>query len=258
MNKNEILQSGVLESYVLGVASLEEKTQVEEAITLFPDLKKVISEMELALEKAALENRIKAPEGIKSKILDKIPELEIPENQVRLPGNEATSSALNFSLLAACFVGGMILSAAAMWFGMMRPQGDVVSTMQKEIALLEEKCLQEGDFYAFINDQNTKPVVMRSVDGTNVYGAVGYWNDDTGKGLIRTNLPELESNLVYQIWADVEGEMISLGLLDYNSSKSEYVELQYLANAESLNITIEPAGGSSHPTVENLVVSGAI
>jgi anti-sigma-K factor RskA len=44
--------------------------------------------------------------------------------------------------------------------------------------------------------------------------------------------------------------MINMGTLN---TDNELVPLKYIENAESLNITIEPAGGSDHPTVEELV-----
>ena len=52
------------------------------------------------------------------------------------------------------------------------------------------------------------------------------------------------------MWSDVEGEMIDMGLLDSNRN---LIELKYIDAAESLNITIEPAGGNDHPTVADLV-----
>jgi anti-sigma-K factor RskA len=54
------------------------------------------------------------------------------------------------------------------------------------------------------------------------------------------------------MWSDVNGEMINMGTL---GTDNELVSLKYIENAESLNITIEPAGGSGsdHPTVEELV-----
>ena len=40
--------------------------------------------------------------------------------------------------------------------------------------------------------------------------------------------------------------------------KSDWLDIKFLPNAESLNITIEPEGGSEHPTVSRLVASANI
>ena len=63
-------------------------------------------------------------------------------------------------------------------------------------------------------------------------------------------LPNLPDNQTYQMWSDVDGEMIDMGLLP---NDKELVTLKYIDRAESLNITIEPAGGNDHPTVERLI-----
>ncbi len=52
------------------------------------------------------------------------------------------------------------------------------------------------------------------------------------------------------MWADVDGEMISMGLLP---TDKELIALTYIDKAASLNITIEPKGGNDHPTVERLI-----
>lgn len=54
----------------------------------------------------------------------------------------------------------------------------------------------------------------------------------------------------YQMWADVEGEMINMGLID---NKKDLLAMNYIENAESLNITIEPLGGSEHPDVSRSI-----
>jgi hypothetical protein len=36
-------------------------------------------------------------------------------------------------------------------------------------------------------------------------------------------------------------------------TNEELITLKYIDKAESLNITIEPAGGNDHPTVEKLI-----
>ncbi len=50
--------------------------------------------------------------------------------------------------------------------------------------------------------------------------------------------------------------MINIGLLQHPGDDMQ--ALQFIDNAESLNITLEPAGGSEHPTVELLYVNAEI
>jgi hypothetical protein len=82
---------------------------------------------------------------------------------------------------------------------------------------------------------------------------VSYINHKTKSVVINTErLPELDSDHDYQMWADVEGEMINMGVI---SKAKNLMAMTYIDHAESLNITIEPAGGNDHPTVERLVTN---
>ena len=65
-------------------------------------------------------------------------------------------------------------------------------------------------------------------------------------------LPDLDADHDYQMWADVEGEMINMGVI---SKDKKLMAMNYIDHSESLNITIEPAGGNDHPTVERLVTN---
>ena len=70
------------------------------------------------------------------------------------------------------------------------------------------------------------------------------------------NLPKLPEDQQYQIWGDVAGKMISIGLISQNLAK--YQDSVFLENAASLNVTSEPKGGSKEPTVSRLVASRVI
>ena len=82
---------------------------------------------------------------------------------------------------------------------------------------------------------------------------ISYVNDIERSVLVNTSyLPELDEAHDYQMWADVEGEMINMGVIDVTTPM---LAMNYIDHSESLNITIEPAGGSEHPTVSRLITN---
>ena len=82
---------------------------------------------------------------------------------------------------------------------------------------------------------------------------VSYVNHKMKSVVINTEgLPELDADHDYQMWADVEGEMINMGVISKNKNLMAMTNIDH---AESLNITIEPAGGNDHPTVARLVTN---
>ena len=82
---------------------------------------------------------------------------------------------------------------------------------------------------------------------------MSYVNHKIKSVVINTErLPKLDPDHDYQMWADVEGEMIDMGVI---SKDKTLMAIAYIDHAESLNITIEPAGGNDHPTVSRLVTN---
>ena len=68
------------------------------------------------------------------------------------------------------------------------------------------------------------------------------------------NLPNLPEDQCYQMWAEVNGEMVNLGIIKQIEDKDRFLALPYGENAISY-ITIEPNGGNESPTVQNIVAN---
>ena len=58
MNIQEYISSGIIESYVLGLASPEERTEFEQICAQYPELAEARNNFELALEEQAGKNAI--------------------------------------------------------------------------------------------------------------------------------------------------------------------------------------------------------
>ena len=108
-------------------------------------------------------------------------------------------------------------------------------------------------------DKTKLPTTQRYVVGGTTIApdafAIAYWNPDLEQGwLDPTKLPQLPADRQYQIWADVHGEMISIGLIPKDDDT--LVTINFLDEAESINITQEVLGGVDHPTVDLLTANG--
>ncbi len=56
------------------------------------------------------------------------------------------------------------------------------------------------------------------------------------------------------MWAEVNGEMLNLGIIEQTTDNENLMALPYAKNAVGY-ITIEPKGGNENPTVENIVAN---
>jgi len=104
-----------------------------------------------------------------------------------------------------------------------------------------------------MGDPNTQKYILKGNALSPDALAVGYVNHKDRKVLLdASQLPGLTEDQDYQLWADVEGEMIDMGVVQ---KENGLLAMNYIAGAESMNLTIEPAGGSEHPTVSNLIAN---
>ena len=123
--------------------------------------------------------------------------------------------------------------------------------MQDRLSNLEQTFEVTSQRYQSINNRNVIPLLLK---GNRIFPesrAVAYVNHTAKSVMVNSQgLPPLEKDKTYQMWADVDGVMINMGLLP---ADTDLIPLKYIDRAESFNITIEPAGGNDHPTVENLI-----
>ena len=68
MNIQEYISSGIVESYVLGLATAEERTEFEKLCAQYPELVEARKKFEEAIERQAMENAPAPPEFLKEKI----------------------------------------------------------------------------------------------------------------------------------------------------------------------------------------------
>ena len=258
MNREQILQSSLLEKYVLGTTTPMEEGIVEQALSLFPDLKFELESLEKSLEQSAMSNKVLAPEGVKESILREISSQNISSSQVKNEGvsNIKSDSKIPFLSIAASFLVGALIAGLIGWNGINELE-QTNDNLSNELALLKEDCQKEEQLFAFIQNVETQKLLLQSAEG---HTSVGYWNENIKQGLFHSiDLPGIEESESYQIWADVEGEMLPIGLINQvDYVQNTFHELKYLEDAESINITIEPKGGSDHPNVSRLVFSAAI
>ncbi len=249
---SEILESGLIESYLMGLCSESERAEFEYYLDAFPEVRKAYSEYELSIEKMAIENAELPPESIKQALLSKIQSTENHTN------TNLRSSNSVFKWIAGALA--LLLVGGVFW---MYSSITKFKTLQQEHQALIEDCenqrnrtLEPMAQLELIKHHETQTVVLNGSSFNNDAEVIVFWNPNYEYGLLDIeSLPKIDDKSCYQIWADKDGKMISRGVFDYTN---QFIKIDYLEDAESLNITIEPKGGKDHPTVERLVANGLI
>lgn len=253
----DFLDSGLLEQYVIGATDEEQSEEVVAHINSYPEIKFAYQKLQEELKLYSNLYAKKPPLGIKEQILSDIysgsKSKEVP-----------TAIPFKWLSIAAIFIG---LAAITGLFYINGQNNDLQNQLSKSTKELQK--LQVDVSYAnaangvlveeldYLKNSNTQKLVLIGNKKALGLRATAFVNTAVSKGYIEIeNLPKLDEQHDYQLWADVDGEMISLAVLDDNSPKMLNPEIVY--GASSLNITIEPAGGNDHATVENLVAATAL
>ncbi len=85
MEIKKIIDSGILETYAMGIATEEEIEQVLRYKKNYPEVNVALQQIELGLENFALKNGIEPPAGTLEKIENRIHEIQLREKEVRTP-----------------------------------------------------------------------------------------------------------------------------------------------------------------------------
>ncbi len=95
-----------------------------------------------------------------------------------------------------------------------------------------------------LNNPETEKYIIKGNERAKDLKTVAYINPKEKTSMIDVvSLPELPEEQCYQIWAELQGKMVNLGILDKADRKLR--SIPYMEDALALSITIEPKGGNA-------------
>ncbi|MDX1365003.1 anti-sigma factor [Arenibacter latericius] len=241
------LDTDLLEQYLLGTTSKEETLQVERYIAMYPEVRKTYIELQENLEMYAKQHAIKTPDGLKDKVLNQVKSEKKSRRKFYMYAVAASFTALIFAGASFTF-----------WNQNQSLQEENILVNNKIESLEENMRIQLEDVrnqFIVLNNPKTKKVAVKGNNKAKELKAVAYINPVKKLSYINVSkLPNLPEDQCYQMWAEVNGEMINLGIIKEASDSQKLMALPYGENAMGY-ITIENKGGNSSPTVENIVAN---
>lgn len=250
MNIQEYISSGIVESYVLGLASDEERREFEKSCDQYPEVLAARTAFELALEKQAMENAIAPSVDLKNKIAEQIGATGKVVSMQLAP--ERKISWLKYTAAAS-----VILLAGSLYYNVtlynrnknLRGDYDITAArlndMEKDIQILQQ-------------NPNVKMASMKGMEISPASYATVYW-DTTSHDvyLLTNNLPIPASDKQYQLWAIFNGKPVDLGVFDIKKERL-LIQAKNTQGAEAFAITLENKGGNPTPTMEKIYVMGKL
>ncbi|HLO79871.1 MAG TPA: anti-sigma factor [Chitinophagaceae bacterium] len=263
MDIQHYIGSGIVESYVLGLASAEEMAELESLRPQYPELDAAIKEFELKLEEQGLSNTLQPPPSVKAGLMEKLKHefvpTAIPEPAVIRSIHPAWKTAAAASVVLF-LVSGI---AALLLFNKYNRLSADYATLQTNYTELEKQTEAERQKYntlyadiQLIQDSSVRVIKMKGVAGKENSFATVYWNTRTSDVYLHPDLlPKPAAGKQYQLWAIVDGKPVDAGLI---GSCTNICKLKNIRSAQAFAITLEKEGGSPTPTLSEMYVLGSI
>jgi anti-sigma-K factor RskA len=241
------LDSDVLERYLLEDTTELETLQAERYIAMYPEVRKVYNELQDNLESYAKLYAVETPNGLKEKIV------------ARIRSEKAGRKKFFRYAMAASFIAVLFATASFFFWDQNQSLQEENTMVSNKIKLLEENMKQQledvRNQFIVLNNPQTKRYNVNGNTKAKELKAIAYINPVKKLSYINVKkLPNLPEDQCFQMWAEVNGEMLNLGILEQATNNENLMALPYAKNAVGY-ITIEPKGGNENPTVENIVAN---
>lgn len=283
MDIEAYISSGIIESYVLGLASEEEVSILNCIRKNNSAVDEVVIEAEKMLENLAEIQAVAMPISLKEKIWARLEDenLVAKNDSADLPPTLITSSdeydkslknsgteeqtaqivslrSYGWAIAASVL---LALSAGANLFFYQQQQQDRQMLAQTNTQLNSEQTALAvlQDKWALIQNPAIKTISLKGVETKPDLQAIVYW-DQHSKAVYLSleHMPVPPKGKQYQLWAMVDGQPVSAGVFPVAASNQMASKMLDVAKAQAFAITLEDEGGKPSPTITELCVMGNI
>ncbi|QBZ98644.1 anti-sigma factor [Flavobacterium sangjuense] len=262
METKEYINSGILELYVYGLLNESENDEVNAMAFKHAEVKEEI----LSIEKAIINLSSSFSPFISHSQFEKIKaQLELKHGKVvtmKSGSNRATYLGWAASI-------ALLIGIGFQYSKLNDSKEEIENTkkekenLQKTVVVLETKNKETETVLNVIRDEANTVITLGGQAAAPTAKAKIYWNKQTQVVYVdASGLPEPPKGKEYQIWSlKLQPQLTptSIGMLtNFSANSSKVFAVEKTGDAEAFGITLEPAGGSPSPTMEQLYTLGKV
>ena len=273
MSINEVIESGLLESYVLGITTPEETKMVQELCIKHPEL---INEIEL-IEQGLINYASQTAKPLNKELKDSISQrLTFNEPARETPGKtEATIIALKpadskLKFYKTGIAASILLLITSTVFNVSLSKkvdqlsGQVAELNTTKSILADQMTVQQTSLqtmesnFRFLSDPKVKTIALSGMNSLVSSKAVIHWNPETQEVYFDANaLPASPQSKQYQLWAIVDGKPVDAGMISLKNGMA-FQKMKQVTGAQAFAVTIENIGGSPTPSIDTMCLLGNV
>lgn len=263
MNLQEYIASGILELYVLGELTEQERFDVEKNLARYPELREELARVEETQEKLLMQTAIKPRAAVKADLFKKIDS----KPEAKIVSIQSDSSLTLWKLAAAASVTIALISGYfaydfhSRWKSSENNLADLIAQNQRmanDYNQVNQKIEKIQNDLQITSNPAFSRVIMAGTPNSPEALASVYWNQATKEVYLSLqNMKELSQENQYQLWAIIDGKPVDAGVFDGNVAG--LVRMKDIpAGAGTFAVTIERRGGVPSPTLSTMQVAGNV
>jgi anti-sigma-K factor RskA len=263
MNVTEYIASGILESYVMGAISDQERREVECLSAIYPEVRNELDELSKAIENYALLHSLEPPAELKAKLMEQLDFNEQPPAIVRpMPIDRDSAPTYRSTWIVAASVGLLVLIFSFFLLSQLRNNQNTVASLRNannslvsEVKQLRDHQSQADQTLALLRQPGTRTLELKGNEKAPNGNVLVFWNARTRQVAVEVqSLPALPADQQYQLWSLVDGKPIDAGVFDATASGQPMQRLnRSIGRADAFAVTVEKRGGSPSPTLSTLL-----
>jgi anti-sigma-K factor RskA len=136
---------------------------------------------------------------------------------------------------------------------------DYKALVLQQNTLVAKNQAMQANFDMLRSPQMKTVPMMPATPKTEGAMATVYWHSATKDVYVLiNNLPNTQSEKQYQLWAIVDGKPVDAGMIDMADDATALLKMKNIPRASAFAITLEKKGGSPTPTMDAMMVYGAV
>jgi anti-sigma-K factor RskA len=271
MDTKNYIESGIIESYVLGLTTAEEAAEVEAMAKEHSEVKRAILDFEILFEKQANKDLVQPDARIKSNLNKILFTDDTLTNNTKIPQSEKTvlTPVRNINSARIIAAAAIILLVISTGLNFYFYSAFKNSTDRYEALLTERNTLQANNAayktrldeinqsLEMMEDPHMVKIQMNGIKGKETNTATVFWDTRTKEVyLLPTKMDSIPQGMQYQLWAIVDGKPVDAGMIGYDCPG--LCKIGVVKKAEAFAITLEKQGGSKTPTLSDMFVIGKV
>lgn len=264
------IESGILELYVLGDLTPEERVGVEEMALKHPAVKAELDEIGRAMELYADEHAVEPTEHMRNRVLNSLvtnfsddnnfPGRKKPVANNVIEFKQAKPSDFYKYAFAASFALLLVSIAALIGvYNKLQTSNNQLLALQTQNEHFSNRVNLMDHELSIFRDPTFKLVKLQGTAKSPQSVLTVAFSPAKKKVMIdmaNANMPVNDKDHQYQLWALVGGKPVDLGVFDADTTSADIKQMKSIASADAFAVTLEKRGGSPTPTMDEMMVIG--